>query len=178
MSTSADTLRRRPRNIAEVSGAPASASPGVSETPSDIERLESELAHFVRAMEAIQRKRSYPLERAHYLLLRLLEREGPLPIAGLAEELLLDDSTVTRQVATMEQHRLIERLPNPQDGRSVLIRATRHGLATTAQMRDMRLGRIALLFDGWSGKERSSFAAQLTRFNAALRKSLRSPAGH
>lgn len=137
--------------------------------------LERELAHLARALEAAQRKRAYPLDRAQYLLLSLLEDRGPQPITSLADQLLLDDSTVTRQVAAMEERHLIDRVPHPQDGRSTLIRATRHGLQMVAQMRDMRLGRIALLFEDWSEKERAGFAAQVTKLNASLRRSLQAP---
>ena len=145
------------------------------EASSAIATLERELAHLARSLEAVQRKRAYPLDRAQYLLLTLLEERGPQPIASLADRLVLDDSTVTRQVAAMEDRRLIDRVPHPQDGRSTLIRATRHGLQLVAQMRDMRLGRIALLFEDWSEKDRAGFAAQMTKLNAALRRSLQEP---
>jgi DNA-binding MarR family transcriptional regulator len=137
--------------------------------------LERELAFLVRALEAIQRKRNYPLERAQYLLLGLLEQNGPQSVAALAERLLLDDSTVTRQVAAMEQQTLVDRVPNPGDGRSTLIRATRHGIRTAAQMRDMRTGRIALLFDDWVEPDRAALASQLAKLNVSLRKALSQP---
>jgi DNA-binding MarR family transcriptional regulator len=133
--------------------------------------LERELAYLVRMLEAVQRRRQYPLERAQYLLLELL-REGPQPVASLAERLVLDSSTVTRQVAVLEQQALIDRLPNPEDGRSTLVRATRQGLIAAEQMRDMRLGRIALLFEDWSETDRSAFAALVGRLNTSLLRSL------
>jgi DNA-binding MarR family transcriptional regulator len=139
---------------------------------SSIELLEGELAHLVRALEAVQRKRAYPLDRAQYLLLGLLERDGPQPIASLAGQLLSDDSTITRQVASLEQQALIDRTPNPLDGRSTLIRATRRGLRTIAQMRDLRLQRIDLLFDDWSETERATLATLPAKLNDSLRQSL------
>jgi DNA-binding MarR family transcriptional regulator len=144
---------------------PADGSPSIMD-------LEQELALLVRALEAVQRKRAYPLDRAQYLLLVLLQRDGPQPITTLAEQLLLDGSTVTRQVSAMEQEALIDRLPNPKDGRSVLIRATRYGLRIADQMRDMRLGRIALLFDDWTETERVALASLLAKLNASLQRSL------
>ncbi len=156
-------------------GAARPRARGGEEASSAITTLERELAHLARSLEAVQRKRAYPLDRAQYLLLTLLEEQGPQPIASLADQLVLDDSTVTRQVAAMEERRLTDRMPHPQDGRSTLIRATRHGLQLVAQMRDMRLGRIALLFETWSEKERAGFATQVTRLNAALRRSLQEP---
>jgi DNA-binding MarR family transcriptional regulator len=142
------------------------------DTSSSLETLEQELAQLVRALEAAQRKRVYPLDRAQYLLLGLLEREGPQPAVSLARQLLLDDSTVTRQVAAMEAEGLIDRSPSPQDGRSMLVRATRHGLRMAAQMRKMRLGRIKLLFDGWTEAERSRLATLLAKLNQSFRQAL------
>lgn len=133
--------------------------------------LERELAYLVRMLEAVQRRRQYPLERAQYLLLELLG-EGPQPVASLAERLVLDSSTVTRQVAALEQQMLIDRLPHPDDGRSTLVRATRQGLIAAEQMRDMRLGRIALLFEDWNETDRATFAALLGRLNISLLRSL------
>jgi DNA-binding MarR family transcriptional regulator len=139
---------------------------------SDIEILEQELAHLARALEAVQRKRHYPLERALYLLLCLIERAGPQSVAGVADGLLLDASTVTRQVDALKQQGMVDCIPNPQDGRSTLVRITKQGLRTMNQMRDMRLGRIALLFADWTEAERSSFATQMVKLNASLRRSL------
>jgi DNA-binding MarR family transcriptional regulator len=136
--------------------------------------LEHELAYLVRALEAVQRKRAYPLERAQYLLLGILEREGPQAIGSLAERLFLDDSTVTRQVAAMQLQALIERDPNPKDGRSTLVRATQRGIRIAARMRDIRLGRIAVLFDDWSEAERSALASLLAKLNLSLQRSLSS----
>jgi DNA-binding MarR family transcriptional regulator len=146
-----------------------------ADRPSVIAELEWELVLLVRALEAVQRRRNYPLDRAHYLLLGLLEREGPQSIAALASDLLLDGSTVTRQVTTMEDQGLVEKQPHPQDGRSTLICATPRGLREAAKMREMRLRRVKMLFQGWDAKDRATFAALLARFNASLSEVLSAP---
>ena len=139
---------------------------------SDLEVLEQELAYLARALEAIQRKRRYPLDRALYLLLRLLGREGPQPVAAIAEALLLDASTVTRQVDALAGQGLVERIRNPGDRRSILVEVTEAGREMAATMRDMRLGRIALLFGEWDIEARGEFAEGLARLNATLRRSI------
>lgn len=137
-----------------------------------LETLEQEMARLVRVLEAVQRRRNYPLERAQYLLLLHLEAAGPQPVRSLAEHLLLDDSTVTRQVAAMEQAGLVRREPNPSDGRSSLIEATAEGIDLMAQMRDMRLGRVAILFEGWDEADKADLARLLTALNESLRRSI------
>jgi DNA-binding MarR family transcriptional regulator len=144
----------------------------VAKNSSSLVTLERELAYLVRMLEAVQRKRRYPLERAQYLLLELLRENGPQPVANLAERLVLDSSTVARQVASMEQQELIDRVPNPDDGRSTMVRATPQGLRSAEQMRDIRLGRIALLFDRWSETDRSELARVLGKLNGSLLQSI------
>lgn len=148
----------------------------MADDPSDptsavTERLEQEFAFLARSMEAINRKRAYPMERAHYLLLLRLQ-DGPRSIGSLATGLALDDSTVTRQVAAMEKAGLVRRRTNPADRRSALIEPTPEGSAGAAAMRALRLERIAALFADWSEADRAAFAAMLTRVNGLLAETL------
>lgn len=132
-----------------------------------VRRLEPDLAFLVRMLEGIYRRRGYPMERAHYLLmLRLLE--GPRTSGQLAGELALDHSTVTRQIAAVEKHGYARRRANPDDGRSALFEATEHGIAQCAAMREVRLERLDGLLADWSEAERAGFADLVDRFNAAL----------
>jgi DNA-binding MarR family transcriptional regulator len=137
-----------------------------------IDVLERELGRLARVLEAMQRKRNYPLDRSQYVLLRLLETQGPMPTVALADLLLLDDSTVTRQIAAMEAADLVARRANPNDGRSSLIHPTRHGLAVAKKMRHMRLERIAHLVEDWTSGEREKLAKLLQKLNVSLTDSL------
>jgi DNA-binding MarR family transcriptional regulator len=137
--------------------------------------LEAELALLVRALEAVQRRRSYPLERAHYLLIRLVEEEGPQTIGAAARRLFLDDSTVTRQVATMEQLGLIRKESNPADARSSVIHVTRTGFARAGSMRRQRLYRMKRLFARWTPPERRTCAKVLARLNTSLAEVIAAP---
>ena len=82
-------------------------------TETSIDVLERELNRLARVLEATQRAFNYPLDRSQYALLRLLEAQGPMPTVALADSLLLDDSTVTRQIAAMEAADLVTRRANP-----------------------------------------------------------------
>ncbi|HEU5019489.1 MAG TPA: MarR family transcriptional regulator [Pseudolabrys sp.] len=130
--------------------------------------LEEALAFLVRGLEAVQRRRSYPLERAHYLLVGLIEREGPQTIGAVARRLLLDDSTVTRQVAAMVRHGLIRKAPRPGDARSIVLEVTAKGRDDAEAMRAARLKRLARLFRDWTEEERRQGAKVLSRLNASL----------
>jgi DNA-binding MarR family transcriptional regulator len=138
------------------------------DAPSALLELEEALAFLVRGLEAVQRRRSYPLERAHYLLVGLIEREGPQTIGAAARRLLLDDSTVTRQVAGMVRHGLIRKAPKPGDARSFVLEVTAKGSAEAEAMRAARLKRLARLFRDWTEEERKQGAKVLSRLNASL----------
>ena len=140
----------------------------MADLPEDaISRLEPELAFLVRRLEMNYRKRGYPMERAHYLLLGRLER-GERSTGEIAEELGLDHSTVVRQVAAVEELGFAERRPNPRDRRSVLVHLLPAGAASIAAMRKARQTRLGRFLAGWSEDEREQFAGLLARFNVAL----------
>lgn len=132
-----------------------------------VARLEPELASLVRRLEMTYRRRGYPMERAHYLLLSLL-LDGEKSSAELAEALGLDHSTVVRQVAAVEERGYATRVPHPRDGRSMLLRATPEAAAAVAAMRRTRCERLDRLLADWPEAEREQFGTLLARFNAAL----------
>ncbi|ABC23587.1 MarR family winged helix-turn-helix transcriptional regulator [Rhodospirillum rubrum] len=143
---------------------PAEPLPADTLPADTLDDLERALAFLGRIQEASQRKRGYPLERALYLLLgRIVEGEG-LTISHLAQALLLDESTVTRQVATLGQAGLVEKRPNPADRRSLLVAATATGRDQHTAMRALRLERIGLLFAPWSESDREVFRHLLGRY--------------
>ena len=125
--------------------------------------LEYEITSLVRVLEALNQRRNYPLERAHYLLLLQL-RDGPLSIGELAATLLLDNSTVTRQVNAMLKRNLIEKLPNPNDGRSALVSVTKKGRDQVETMNDLRLKRLQTTLADWSDGDKQGLADLCNRF--------------
>lgn len=137
---------------------------------SPLERLEAELALLVRGLEAVQRRRNYPLERAHYLLIRLIEEEGPKRVGEVARRLMLDDSTVTRQVAAMAEAGFLRKEANPADARSALVHVTPAGHEKAGLMRRERLRRLETLFAGWSDERRLEGADVLGQLNRSLQK--------
>ncbi len=132
-----------------------------------IDRLEPELGSLMRRLEMSYRRGRYSLERAHYLLLSLLQ-EGGLSTGEIAERLGLDHSTVVRQVAAIEQLGLASRSTNPHDRRSVVVEATAAGKDAAREMREKRRARLEAMLSGWSQTELTQFADLLERFNQAL----------
>jgi len=139
-----------------------------------IPSMEREIAILARLLEALNRRRIYPLERSHYLLLQQLA-DGQRRIGELSTILALDATTVTRQVAAMEKRGLVARHPDPADRRGWLVEKTPEGAACAADMQRERKRRFARLLCEWDEADVSHFAGYLNRFNKALYDRLERP---
>lgn len=148
---------------------------GAAET-SAIARLEQELATLARLLEAMNRRRAYPLERSHYLLLLQL-RDGPRRVGELSKVLALDTTTVTRQLAAMEGQGFVSRRPDPEDRRSTLFQQTLEGAACAARMQTARKDGVSRLVTGWRPDEVAHFVDDLDRLNRSLYRRLEEGSG-
>lgn len=137
-----------------------------------IERLEQDLALLIRTLESLYRRRHYPLDRAHYLLLNALQ-DGAQRSGELASVLGLDHSTVTRQIAAMESRDLVTKRDDPQDKRSSLVEATELGQQRCTEMRELRLRRLKMLLNEWDGADLSILADMISRLNLDLKSYLK-----
>ena len=147
--------------------------PGGRESAGDgVARVERELMFLNRTLEALQRKRRYPLERAEFIILRTLAEGGAATVGGLARLLLLDNSTMTRQVAALAGKGLVKRTPNPADRRAGLIAATAQGEALMGDMLALRCERVGRYTADWRADERDAFGRLLGRLNAKLVEAL------
>lgn len=140
-----------------------------------VRALECELAFLVRRLEAVRRKYDYGLERAHYLLLLLLEQEDGQSVGCLAQKVNLDASTVTRQIAAMQRCGLVDKQPNPNDRRGGHLVITQKGRDAIVDTRRQRLEQVGHGFRGWEDSERAEFARLLARFSRELSQSLNQP---
>ncbi|MBK0374759.1 MarR family winged helix-turn-helix transcriptional regulator [Streptomyces californicus] len=108
------------------------------------------------------------MDRAAYLLLNRLDREGPMGVKALAAGMGIDSSTVTRQVAPLVDTGLVKRTSHPEDGRAVVLQLSPRGQARLNEVRASRRELMSRVTDGWSEEERDTFCALLTRFNGSL----------
>ena len=153
----------------------SSQSQAAPQTCPSVQALEYELAFLVRRLEAVRRQYDFGLERAHYLLLILLEQEDGQSVGCLAQKVNLDASTVTRQIAAMQRCGLVEKQPNPHDRRGGYLVITPKGRAAVEDTRQQRLQHVRHGFRGWDDHERAEFARLLARFSRELSQSLNHP---
>src|ERR1700681_3713957 len=67
------------------------------------------------------------LRTTQYGVLARLKRQGPMSINALAAELVLDRTTLGRNIRPLERDGLIAIEPDPFDGRSKILRLTKAG---------------------------------------------------
>jgi DNA-binding MarR family transcriptional regulator len=136
--------------------------------------IELELVKLVRQLETFGRRSSLyvRVDRAGYLAMRVLEDLGPVSTNALAQALHLDASTVTRQIAPLERGGLIERRPDPADGRSSSIALTAEGRRCMIDVTQERRRRIEALVSDWDGADKAGLAAALARLNSSLAESV------
>ena len=90
------------------------------------------------------------MSRTDYLLLATLQhcRTGKRT-SHLAEALGNDASTISRRLTWLESQGLIERLPDPSDGRASIVRLASEGTKALAAERNARTGLLAEMLIDW-----------------------------
>lgn len=114
-------------------------------------------------------------DRSARLLLIPLVRCGPVRQSALAELSHTDPSTISRHVADLVAQGLVQRLPDPADGRASLLAVTAAGAEALEQMRAERDRRAAAVLSGWETEELTAFTAALARFTHDLEGLLTAP---
>jgi DNA-binding MarR family transcriptional regulator len=103
------------------------------------------------------------VERATYLLLVHLVKDGPRRAGALAEAVHSDPSTVSRQIGHLVKLGYVERTADPVDGRATLLAATAEGRRVFEENRRLRNARFSAILAGWSDADRATLAALLSR---------------
>jgi DNA-binding MarR family transcriptional regulator len=108
------------------------------------------------------------LDRAEYLMLRILADKGPMDINTLASLLGLDPSTAGRQISAMGAAGLVERSPGPADRRRSVITPTGDGLRTMRLVRERGAAFAADLLADWTEDELRAWGALLAKYNRTV----------
>ena len=103
-----------------------------------------------------------------YLLLNLLHDRGPSRAADLLDTLAVDQSTLSRQLASLVELGLVQRDSDPTDGRAARIVVTPLGEKTITKARDAWQATLAGLMADWPEGERNALLALLARLSTAL----------
>lgn len=89
---------------------------------------------------------------------------GPLRISALAERTHVEVSTVSRAATALERHGIIERIPDPADGRAHLLSLTDDGLDALGALQEQRQEWFSELLSDWRAEDVAQLRELLTRF--------------
>jgi DNA-binding MarR family transcriptional regulator len=111
-------------------------------TPETRDRLTASVAQLVRTGRHVSARAAAQLygdlPSFGWALLVPLEQDGDQRCSALAARAGVDISVASRQLATLERSGLVERRPDPKDGRASLLRLTPAGADALAATRALR----------------------------------------
>jgi DNA-binding MarR family transcriptional regulator len=94
-------------------------------------------------------------------VLHTLAGHGPKRLSELTASEQVTQSAITQIVTKLEREGLVERRPDPSDGRAALVRITDAGAAIVHGRRDDRMRQLAALMAGLTAAERRALTAAL-----------------
>ena len=101
------------------------------------------------------------LTSTQLVTLSIIERLAPSRIGDLAVAEGISAATMTRVVAALEDHGLVERRPDPDDGRACQVLLSAHGAAEVTRLRQQRTGYLATRLDDCTPEQRALLVAAL-----------------
>jgi DNA-binding MarR family transcriptional regulator len=116
------------------------------------------------------------VERATYLLLVHLVKDGPRRAGALADAVHSDPSTISRQIGHLVKLGYVERTADPEDGRATLLAATAEGRRVLEENRRLRNERFSQILASWSDADRAALSAMLGRLAADIEAFVGEPA--
>ena len=98
-----------------------------------------------------------------FTALAVIHREGPVRVSEVAEQLSVDLSVASRQVAALVLAGYVEREPDPDDGRATRLKVTPAGTRVLTDSHKRMVATAAGALSGWTEEELSGLAALLGR---------------
>lgn len=137
-----------------------------------LRQLEQEVGVLVRRVRRVVHERAravHPdLQPVSYLMLGYLLHDGPVRASALSVAFDMDKGSVSRQVQTLLDLGLLDRTPDPADGRATLLSVSDEGRRRLADVADHRRKLLAERLGDWSEADLDQFVGLLSRYNAAL----------
>ena len=137
-------------------------------------RLEAEVGVLIRRAKRAMRDRGrmlHPdLPPGGYMLLTWVAEHGPLRASALVDGLGIDKGAVSRMVQTIVDLGLLERHPDPEDGRASLVSLTTEARERLDRVARERRVRFSDRLSDWSPGDIDRLSAMLSRYNEALER--------
>ena len=137
-----------------------------------LRHLEREVGVLIRRIKRVIGERARAvhedLQPASYLMLTWLADEGPVRASSMVENFNIDKGAVSRQLQHLVDLGLVERTPDPDDGRATLVAASDDAVRRLADVAAHRRKWLDEQLGDWSAAELDGFVEPLERYNQAL----------
>ncbi|MER5883929.1 MarR family winged helix-turn-helix transcriptional regulator [Streptomyces sp. NPDC001941] len=133
-----------------------------------VDTIQRELTAFARRARATAARLHPELPLVSYTLLAHIDEREGCRATDLAAHYLLDKSTVSRQVASLERLGLVERRSDPADHRVQVLHPTEAGTRLLSSTHASRRAAYQERLGDWSAEDLARFADYLLRYNSAV----------
>lgn len=134
--------------------------------------LEGEVGVLIRRVRRVIHERARSVHAdllpASYLMLAHLAEVGPVRSSAVAESFGIDKGAISRQVQNLVDLELIDRTPDPADGRATLLSVTDEARARLDEVAQLRRKLLDERLGDWSDDDLDQLVSSLARYNAAL----------
>ncbi|HCB04410.1 MAG TPA: MarR family transcriptional regulator [Nocardioides sp.] len=140
--------------------------------PESLRHLEREVGVLIRRVKRVIGERARAvhedLQPASYLMLTWLVDQGPVRASSMVEKFNIDKGAVSRQLQHLDELGLVERTPDPADGRATLVAASDDAVRRLADVAEHRRKWLDEQLGDWTADELAHFADLLERYNHSL----------
>lgn len=134
--------------------------------------LETEVGVLIRRARRVIGERAravHPdLQALSYLMLGYVAGHGPVRASEVGAAFHIDKAAVSRQVQHLLDLGLLDRRPDPDDGRATLLSISEEGERRMAAVAEARRRWLDERLGEWSEDELTDFVATLGRYNDVL----------
>jgi DNA-binding MarR family transcriptional regulator len=131
-------------------------------------RLGAEIIRLNRLLAAFKQRAKHEPGRGDRIILYRLAVDGEQRATDLSAETFLTLSTVSREVRSLVDRGLVERRPDPEDGRGALLAVTPAGMSAFESYRRQRDEELGALLEPWPAEDRGHVTRLLGRLNDDL----------
>lgn len=150
-------------------GASRPSTPARTES---VRRLEHEVGVVIRRVRRVIGERAravHPdLQTSSYLMLSYLADRGQVRASEMVETFGIDKGAISRQVQHLLDLGLVDRSPDPNDGRATLLSASEDAVRRLEEVSTMRRRYLDERLGDWTDDELADFADTLARYNRTL----------
>src|SRR6476469_1947077 len=123
---------------------------------------------FLQSQARLMQRLGHELDQAgkiplstYDVLAQLAEGGGKLRLKDLVDRVVLSQPGLSRKVARLEDEGLVERLPDPRDGRGVLVKLTRSGRAALRSAAVVHIAGVERVFTDRISEEEAAVLARV-----------------